>query len=64
MNHFEWTDEQRAYAETAHTVPRAEFVRPENEASDTRIWAAVTRFRIFVWDLHRDGPARREIRGE
>lgn len=64
MDHFQWTPEQREYAATAHTVPRAEFVRDEHELSDTRVWAALTRFRIVVWDLYRDGPARREIRGE
>ena len=64
MDHFEWTPAQRAYAETAHTVPRAEFVRPGHEESDTRIWAAITRFTVAVWDMGRDGPARREIRAE
>ncbi|MBY0539176.1 hypothetical protein K2P56_01915 [Patescibacteria group bacterium] len=65
MDHFKWTPEQQQYAATAHTVPRAEFVRDGQEESDTRIWAAITRLRIAVWDIHRDGPARREmLRGE
>jgi hypothetical protein len=64
MNHFEWTDEQRAYAATAHTVPLSEFVRPGHEREDAQIWAAVTRLQIAVWDIQRDGPAHREIRAE